>query len=235
MSTNVLGPYLLSKLLYPILKDTAETAPLNSVRVCWASSLLIELSPHGGVDMDESESPILSNNRFINYFVSKAANNLLAYEYGRRYKIANILSMVCCHFSFYSLFVYYVSCANMGKSFNPGNLNTDLTRHLLVPYLGLIQRMLQGLVLWPTRYGAYTELYAGLSSDLTIAKDSGAYIWPWGRVGYLRSDIEDSLRLEVEGGTGKAAKLWAWCDQETARFTWKFLMAGWTVRKAMIL
>lgn len=107
MSTNVLGPYLLSKLLYPILKETAKTAPLNSVRVCWASSLLIELSPHGGVDMNDSGSPILSNNRFINYFVSKAANNQLAFEYGRRYKIANILSVVCYRFSFYSLLVYF--------------------------------------------------------------------------------------------------------------------------------
>jgi hypothetical protein len=74
------------------------------------------------------------------------------------------------------------------------------------------------LFLWPPRYGAYTELYAGLSPDLTIEKHSGAFIWPWGLVGYLRPDIEQSLRSEGDGGSGKAAKLFAWCDQETAEF-----------------
>lgn len=89
----------------------------------------------------------------------------------------------------------------------------------MLPYLGSIERLIQGCVLWPSRYGAYTELYAGLSPDLTIEKHSGAYIWPWGRVGYLRPDIQDSLRPEIEGGSGKAAKLWRWCDRETANFT----------------
>lgn len=93
-STNILGPYLLARLLYPILKQTADASPVNSVRVCWASSLLMELSPHGGVIMNESGSPILSNNRYTNYFVSKAANNLLASEFGKQYKQANILSVV---------------------------------------------------------------------------------------------------------------------------------------------
>lgn len=95
MSTNVLGPYLFTSLLYPMMKQTAETAPVNSVRVCWASSMTIELSPQGGIDIDESGSPILSNSRYTNYFVSKAANNLLASEFGKRCKLANILSVVC--------------------------------------------------------------------------------------------------------------------------------------------
>jgi retinol dehydrogenase-12 len=105
MSTNILGPYLFSHLLYPILKQTAESAPVNSVRVCWASSLLIEMSPKGGVDMDDSGSPILSNSRYTNYFVSKAANNLIASEFGKRHKRANILSVVCYPFFFLPFFV----------------------------------------------------------------------------------------------------------------------------------
>lgn len=111
------------------------------------------------------------------------------------------------------------SCADTAQAFNPGNLNTELTRHLMVPYLESVERLLQGLVLWPPRYGAYTELYAGLSPDLTIEQHSGAYIWPWGRIGHLRPDIEDSLRSKIQGGSEKAAKLWAWCDQETVNFT----------------
>lgn len=122
-------------------------------------------------------------------------------------------------FRFSCLYLRQSAHVNIAKAFNPGNLNTDLTRHLMLPYLGSAERWLQGFVLWPPRYGAYTELYAGLSPDLTVEEHSGAYIWPWGRIGYLRPDIEDSLRPENQGGSGKAAKLWAWCHQETARFT----------------
>lgn len=104
------------------------------------------------------------------------------------------------------------------QSFNPGNLNTGLTRYLTLPLFGSIVPRLMSLVMWHPRYGAYTELYAGLSPDLTIEKHSGAYIWPWGQVGHLRPDIEASLRSEEEGGSGKAAKLLAWCKRETASF-----------------
>ncbi|KAJ5577230.1 short-chain dehydrogenase [Penicillium sp. DV-2018c] len=195
MSTNVLGPYLFTSLLYPILKRTAEIAPLNSVRVCWASSILSGLSPQGGVNFDDSGAPILSN-AYDSYFVSKAANNLLAAEFGKRYKSSKVLSV----------------------AFNPGNLNTDLTQHMMLPYLESIERILQRCILWPSRYRAYTELYAGLSPELTIEHHSGAFIWPWGRVGHQRPDIEDSLRPESEGGSRKAAKLWEWCDRETIEF-----------------
>jgi retinol dehydrogenase-12 len=59
-------------------------------------------------------------------------------------------------------------------------------------------------------YGAYTELYAGLSPDLTIEKTQGAYIWPWGRVGSMRSDIA----VECKPGE-KSEKLYEWCERET--------------------
>lgn len=43
--TNCLRPHLFTKFLHPILTRTAASAPANSVRVTWASSLAIQLSP----------------------------------------------------------------------------------------------------------------------------------------------------------------------------------------------
>lgn len=93
MGTNVLGPYLLTTLLHPIMRNTAETALISYVRVCWASSITMELSPRGGIEFDASESPVLSNTKYTNYFVSKAANNLLAWEFGKKCQKENILSI----------------------------------------------------------------------------------------------------------------------------------------------
>ncbi|CAG8032427.1 unnamed protein product [Penicillium salamii] len=196
LGTNVLGPYLLTTLLCPIMKKTADTSPLNSVRVCWASSITIELAPNGGIGMDDFGSPVFSNNKLTNYCASKAANNMLASEFGKKCRDGKVLSV----------------------AFNPGNLNTGLTRYLTLPFLGSIVPRLMSLVLWPARYGAYTELYAGLSPDLTIEKHVGAFIWPWGHVGYLRPDIESSLHSQEDGGSGKAAQLLKWCDREIKDF-----------------
>ena len=62
-------------------------------------------------------------------------------------------------------------------------------------------------------FGAYTELYAGLSKDLTIEKDQGAYIVPWGRKWSVRKDIDAEL-----GEGGKAEMLWDWCERVTKQY-----------------
>ena len=56
--TNVLGPYLFTKLLLPILRKTAAGSSRGAVRVCWASSTATDvLSPQGGVTIAEDGSP----------------------------------------------------------------------------------------------------------------------------------------------------------------------------------
>lgn len=67
------------------------------------------------------------------------------------------------------------------------------------------------------RFGAYTELYAGLSPDLTT-EHNGRYIAPWGRLGYNRADIEASLTSKAEGGSGKAEQFWQYCERETKQY-----------------
>lgn len=69
-----------------------------------------------------------------------------------------------------------------------------------------------GLISYEPIYGAYTELYAGFSPDITLEKN-GAWIRPWGRVGTLRQDILDG-RSKGEGGTGNAEAFWNWSEEQ---------------------
>jgi hypothetical protein len=73
--------------------------------------------------------------------------------------------------------------------------------------------VLHKVLLYPAAYGAYTELYAGLSPDLTL-KDQGVYIVPWGRRAGARKDLE--VQVAKEGG--EADKLFEWCDRVTRSF-----------------
>lgn len=67
----------------------------------------------------------------------------------------------------------------------------------------------------PVIFGAYTEIYAGLSPDLTLEKDQGGYIIPWGRRGSVRADQIAEL---AKADQGEAAKLYDWCDKVTKQY-----------------
>lgn len=71
------------------------------------------------------------------------------------------------------------------------------------------------ILLYPTVYGAYTELYAGLSPELTMKEHQGSFIIPWGRKGSVRPDIEAEAN-KADGG--QAAKLFAWADRVTSKY-----------------
>lgn len=67
-------------------------------------------------------------------------------------------------------------------------------------------------------YGAYTELFGGLSPTITITHN-GQYLIPWGRFfdfSSVRPDIAASLKSEGEGGAGAAEKFYRWCEVETS-------------------
>jgi len=95
MGTNCLGPYLLTKLLLPILTKIAEFAPKNSVRVVFTSSGIIDLvDPSGGVSFAELEPGKHSDDMNRNYSGSKAGNWFLASEFDRRYAKNEIVAVV---------------------------------------------------------------------------------------------------------------------------------------------
>jgi hypothetical protein len=67
-------------------------------------------------------------------------------------------------------------------------------------------------LLYTAVQGAYTELWAALAPELTV-ENSGAYVYPWGRLGSLPQGVE-----RAAGEAGVAAKFVEWCSAQTKEF-----------------
>ncbi|KAF3402595.1 hypothetical protein EIK77_006716 [Talaromyces pinophilus] len=183
MGINVIGPLLLTQLLLPKLQAAAAVSPKNSVRVVWSSSWLMESrAPKGGYQLSDIEKGG-TNDSHVNYAASKAANWILADETAKRYGEYGILSVVQ----------------------NPGNLDTQIynTQPRLMMFF------VRNFILYPPKLGGYTELYAGLSPEIT-EKMPGALIIPWGRI-QARNPRNDIYQAIDEG---KGKELWDWCEKQ---------------------
>lgn len=97
--TNILGPFLFTKLLLPILQRTAESEPKGTVRVSWAASLAMVLGsiPKGqkwkvAKDGTETLDDTIGNDGI--YGISKTANYYLANEFARRYSNQGVMHNV---------------------------------------------------------------------------------------------------------------------------------------------
>ena len=183
---NCLGPFFLTKLLLPTLISTAAIAPANSVRIIWTSSILVDtMAPKGGVRVEQLSNP--SQDRNEHYSASKAGNWLLASEYHRRFEDKGVVSLTS----------------------NPGSLRTNVWRtapkHCYWPFYPILSRPVDG---------AYTNLWVGLSKEITMS-DGGRYAIPFGRWHPSpRQDIVLALKSKEEGGTGEAMGLWDWCEEQ---------------------
>jgi retinol dehydrogenase-12 len=194
LGTNCVAPFLFTKLLHSILIRTAALpgTQQGSVRIVWvASSATEHFSPKGGVDMENLDYRS-DKAAWTKYGVSKAGNYYHSVETARLLRDKGVVSV----------------------ALNPGNLKTELTRHVPV-----WQRYLfEGTLLYDAKFGAYTELFAGLSPEVSMAT-TGCWIQPWGRILELRrKDIEAGGKSEEEGGTGIARRFWEWCEGETAKY-----------------
>jgi NAD(P)-dependent dehydrogenase (short-subunit alcohol dehydrogenase family) len=190
MATNCLGPYLLTQLLLPRLIKTAKITSSAAVRVIWTASIVIEIAAlNNGLNVSKLDTP--SSDPQENYSISKIGNWYLASELASQVGDDGVLSVTV----------------------NPGNLKTAVMRHVptIVPILTYP-------LLYKPVYGAYTNLWAGLSSELSI-KDGGDYIIPWGRVHPDPSPqlVADLARKE-DYGTGVAKEFAEWCDAQTLDF-----------------
>ncbi|KAF2010263.1 NAD(P)-binding protein [Aaosphaeria arxii CBS 175.79] len=190
IGTNMLGPYLFTKLLVPIVKSTVAKAPAGSVRITWGSSGVATTSPENGMIFDADGNLEQGSSPQVDYTVSEAANFYLASQFARLYAKDGIISV----------------------SWNPGNLETDLQSHA-----NWIQKFIMSFVTHPARFGGYTEPWAGWSPAIT-ASHKGAYIAPWGRIYPARKDIQAGTMSKEEGGTGYAERFLAYCEKETAAF-----------------
>ncbi|XWW93996.1 hypothetical protein V2A60_001935 [Cordyceps javanica] len=194
MATNCLGPFLFTKLLTPLLVATAATAPKDSVRVIWASSLANNLfSPRGGVAIDPATgAPKKHALTQTNYGQSKTGNQFYAVEFHRRHAADGVVSV----------------------TFNPGNLQSGLQRHLP----GFVHSSLTFLG-YPPRNGAYTELFCGWSPDITMER-GGSFVIPWGRLGndHVRPDLAKIVEDNKTSADGVPRQFWQWSDKETAEY-----------------
>lgn len=93
LGTNNLGHFLFTSLLYPILRQTAETSPSGSVRVVWVSSSMAELAPNPAIDFTNMDYH-KEEGAWTNYARSKAGNVLHAREFANRTKDQGIISLV---------------------------------------------------------------------------------------------------------------------------------------------
>ncbi|KAI1503766.1 retinol dehydrogenase 12 [Biscogniauxia marginata] len=186
LGTNALGPFLFTKFLMPVMLSTAHGPPSADVRVVWLSSSMVQaFAPVGGIDMENLD---YKNDKHAmhKYAVTKAANTLYSAEIARRYSKDGVISV----------------------SLDPGNLKTDLQRSASP---GL--RKVWNLLLQDALLGAHTELFAGLSPDITLEKNN-PWIVPYGRFAALRKDIEAATKTEDQGGSGIAVKLWDWSEEQ---------------------
>ena len=70
-------------------------------------------------------------------------------------------------------------------------------------------KLLLNFMLYPPVNGAYTELFAGLSTEVPEA-EKGTWVVPFGRIMPLRKDLAD-------GGNGK--EFWEWSEKQVERYT----------------
>ncbi|KAJ7619150.1 NAD-binding protein [Mycena polygramma] len=160
--TNVMGHYLLTKRLLPLLIAAAQSSPDKKARVVNQSSsaqMFVD-TIHLDALTDVPARKKLGTAKM--YMESKFGNVVFSNELARRYGDQGIVS----------------------TSGNPGNLKTDLQRHTPGAFM-----LLFGWLFSPAPFGALTPLYGGVSTDPVNL--NGKYLIPWARVGVMRKEAED--------------------------------------------
>ncbi|KZT05640.1 NAD(P)-binding protein [Laetiporus sulphureus 93-53] len=102
-AVNVLGPFVFTRLLLPILIHTAQTSESGTTRVITLGSFAHFGAPPGGVRLDKLDSGTL----FERYAQSKLADMIYSKELAHRYTDSGIISI----------------------SVSPGNIKTALWHH----------------------------------------------------------------------------------------------------------
>ncbi|EED15365.1 short-chain dehydrogenase/reductase family protein, putative [Talaromyces stipitatus ATCC 10500] len=191
--TNHIGHFLLTKLLLPVLLETASPSfsPKNEkrdVRVITLSSLASAHTPHTPEFMDLISTPrrLLDLTTWQRYAISKAANILFAAELARRYPSLTSVSV------------------------HPGVVASDLYNgtEATNALAGSILPLGKLLLFRSVRSGTLNQLWAaagGKKEDLV----NGGYYTPVGnRIEGNRFVVDKEL----------AGRLWEWTEREVQRF-----------------
>lgn len=145
LGVNALGTFMFTKLLTPKLVETAKNEPAGTVRVIWVSSSGAEIlgEKSVGLHLDNLDYHI-DKPEMYKYAISKVGNYLHGVEFAKRYRSDGVVSL----------------------PLNPGNLQSDLYRDRT----SLLFKFMIKFMMYPPKMGAYTELYGGLSPDITLDK-----------------------------------------------------------------
>ncbi|TFK27727.1 NAD(P)-binding protein [Coprinopsis marcescibilis] len=167
--TNVIGPFLLTKLLLPLLLETRKVRDDKRVRIIHLSSSAHHFAPPQLLDFATfKDGPARRKHGLdLNFFYcqSKVANILVSNEVARRYGSRGVISLAV----------------------NPGNFETPIQRN--VPRW--IQRVLKPvLFIHPYEWNSLAALWAGTSIE--AGEINGKYIIPWGKVGTPRRETYDN-------------------------------------------
>lgn len=217
LGVNAVGTFLFTKLLTPLLIQTARTEAPNTVRVTWPSSFALELyaEQDTAIDMQNLDYHV-DKSATVKYGVSKTGVWALGVEYAKQHKDDGIISM----------------------PLNPGNLRSELARDQ--PF-GI--KLVAKIVGYHPVNGAYTLLYAGLSPEITLEKSGSwgmytsgrepracilgcvaqgdtdtATVVPFGRIYHLREDLVAATKTEAEGGNGGTRKFWDWAEEQVREY-----------------
>ncbi|KAI0052001.1 NAD-P-binding protein [Auriscalpium vulgare] len=176
--TNVIGHFFLTQLLLPALLAATSASPAHEkARVVTTSSSGSFLTNDVFWDSIVDGPARRKRQPYPLYFSSKFANVVVARELARRHG-DNLVS----------------------TSLNPGNLKTELSRHLgWFPH--------RKMFLYDVPLGALTQLRAGTAPE--AADWNGKYLKPWGRIGKANPKAEDPAVGE---------KLWARLEEEVKQY-----------------
>ncbi|KAH6638569.1 short-chain dehydrogenase [Truncatella angustata] len=181
LGVNVIAACMFALCLRPLLAATAAKAPKNSVRVVWVSSIAAKTAPKPAVDLMNMWNEVYDEKQWIKYCRSKAGTILIAAEFGKRVASEGIISI----------------------SLEPGIARTELQRSAPA-----YQRLLVSIAGYDPKKGAYTELFAGLSSKITV-DNQGLWVVPIGRLQTYRKDfLDEELRR----------KYYEWIDTQISPF-----------------
>ena len=158
LGVNVLGTFAITRFLTPLLVLTAKKSPPGTVRVIWTSSSAAEAQSSEGFVQGLADWD--KKAMYSQYCLSKLGNYYHATEFAARHAADGIIS----------------------TPLNPGNIDSDFWR-TMGP---LVTCMLRKTLLHPPKYGAYTNVYAGFSPQVTMEKSGqfgkhGCFHWSYSK------------------------------------------------------